>query len=214
MKNHSIKKLLVLAPHTDDAELGCGATISRLLKEGVEVFVTVFSTAEQSLPKGFAPGALKKEFYSAMSVLGVPKKNLLVYDFEVRKLSYSRQEVLENIIQMRKDIKPDTVFLPCSYDLHQDHQVVHAEGVRAFKTATLMGYELPWNNINFPAVGFFSVEEKHLALKCKALSVYRTQLSVDRAYFKKEFIRGLAAVRGVQIAAPYAEAFEVMRVKW
>lgn len=214
MKKHPIKKLLVLAPHTDDAELGCGATIAKLIEEGVSVYVAVFSTAEQSLPKGFSPGALKREFYASMAILGVPPPNLRVFDFEVRKLSYSRQEVLENIVQMRKEIRPDAVFLPSSYDLHQDHQVIHCEGVRAFKEITLMGYELPWNNINFPAVGFFAVEEKHLALKCKALSVYRTQLSMAKAYFKTEFIKGLACVRGVQVAVPYAEAFEVMRAKW
>ena len=32
-----MKKVLVLAPHTDDGELGCGGTVARLLEEGCEV---------------------------------------------------------------------------------------------------------------------------------------------------------------------------------
>ena len=32
-----MRKALVLAPHTDDGELGCGGTVARLLEEGSEV---------------------------------------------------------------------------------------------------------------------------------------------------------------------------------
>ena len=39
-----MKKVLVLAPHTDDGELGCGGTVARLLEEGCEVHFAVFST--------------------------------------------------------------------------------------------------------------------------------------------------------------------------
>ena len=38
-------RVLVLAPHTDDGELGCGGTISRMVEEGREVYYAAFSTA-------------------------------------------------------------------------------------------------------------------------------------------------------------------------
>lgn len=43
------KKVLVLAPHTDDAELGCGGSIAKFVEEGREVHVVSFSIAEDSL---------------------------------------------------------------------------------------------------------------------------------------------------------------------
>lgn len=46
------KKVLVLAPHTDDAELGCGASIARFIEEGSDILVAAFSSAEESLPVG------------------------------------------------------------------------------------------------------------------------------------------------------------------
>jgi len=49
---NTMRRVLVLAPHTDDAELGCGGTIARLLTDGADVFVAAFSTAEESLPPG------------------------------------------------------------------------------------------------------------------------------------------------------------------
>ena len=46
----SIQTVLILAPHTDDAELGCGGTIARFLEEGKKIYVAAFSTARASLP--------------------------------------------------------------------------------------------------------------------------------------------------------------------
>ena len=43
---NTMRRVLVLAPHTDDAELGCGGTIARLLTDGADVLVAAFSTAE------------------------------------------------------------------------------------------------------------------------------------------------------------------------
>ena len=50
--NKSFKKVLILAPHTDDGEFGCGGTITKLISEGADVYYAAFSAAEQSvLPK-------------------------------------------------------------------------------------------------------------------------------------------------------------------
>lgn len=210
----SYKKFLLLAPHTDDVELGCGGSIAKFLEENKEIHVAVFSTAEQSVPKGFPKTVLRDEFYRSMNVLGVEKKQLTVYNYQVRKLSYSRQEVLEELVSLRKEIQPDVVFLPSSEDLHQDHQTVYNEGLRAFKDITLWGYELPWNTITFPTRGFVTLELRHIQKKWEALQTYKTQLSLKRPYFSLEFVKGLASVRGAQVKAEYAEAFDAIRTKW
>lgn len=68
---HPDSCMLVLAPHTDDAELGCGATIARALEEGVTVHVAAFSIAEDSLPPDVPPDTLEHEFRAAMATMGV-----------------------------------------------------------------------------------------------------------------------------------------------
>jgi N-acetylglucosamine malate deacetylase 1 len=211
---NSVRRVLVLAPHTDDAELGCGGTIARLLRDGVDVFVAAFSTAEESLPAGAAPSRLHDEFTAAMQTLGIPRANTFVFGYPVRRLSYYRQEVLEELVKLRSEINPAMVFLPSASDLHQDHQVLNAEGLRCFKDMTIWGYELPWNNIGFPAQAFVTLERCDLQAKWDALQAYTSQFELGRPYFSWEFIEGLARVRGVQIKSPYAEAFEVMRLKW
>lgn len=212
---NSYKRFLMLAPHTDDVELGCGGTMARILEEGdAEINVAVFSTASDSVPKGFAKTALRDEFYEAMKILGVRKDRLAVYDYAVRKLSYNRQDVLEELVKLRRAIDPDVIFLPSGEDLHQDHETLSSEGLRAFKEITVWGYELPWNTITFPTRGFVTLKKKHIEKKWEALQAYKTQFAAKRSYFSLDYVMGLAKVRGVQVKAEYAEAFDVIRVKW
>ncbi len=203
------KTILVLAPHTDDGELGCGATISKWLRDGNEVYYIAFSTAEESVPEGWPKDQLSKEVKKATLKLGIPSDHLIIYNYAVRKLNYVRQEILESLIKLRPKIKPDIVLLPCSQDVHQDHMCIHQEGIRAFKQSTILGYELIWNNLAFSTDLFVVLEEQDVQHKIDALSEYETQQF--RTYMKPEFIRSLAQVRGVQIQEQYAESFEVIR---
>jgi len=202
-------RVLILAPHTDDGELGCGGTIARFIEEGKEVYYAAFSVAEKSVPEGFPKNILEIEVRKAMKILGVSESNLLIYKYEVRTFSYHRQEILEDIISLRKELQPDLVFIPSPNDLHQDHKVIAEEGIRAFKKSTILGYEMPWNNISFNTVSFIPLEEKHIKKKIDALRCYETQRY--RSYLNEDFIRSLARTRGTQIEVEYAEAFEVIR---
>ena len=202
-------RVLVLAPHTDDGELGCGGTISRMVEEGREVYYAAFSTAAESVPPPFPPDILEKEVRQGTKVLGIPAANLLVYKYKVRHLPHMRQEILEELVRMKREIDPATVFLPSAQDLHQDHQTVHIEGLRAFKTVTVLGYELPWNNLSFDYRHFCVLTRAHVETKIAALRCYQSQQ--HRPYTQEEFIWSWARTRGGQIMVEYAEAFDVLR---
>ena len=45
----SFQKILILAPHTDDGEFGCGASINKWVEEGKEVYYATFSACKQSV---------------------------------------------------------------------------------------------------------------------------------------------------------------------
>jgi LmbE family N-acetylglucosaminyl deacetylase len=203
------ERILVLAPHTDDGELGCGGTIARFAEEGHDVYYAALSTAEQSLPAGFPPNTLEVEVRAATKVLGIDPQHLIIFRHEVRKLGYIRQEILEELIRLRNDINPTMIFLPSPNDLHQDHHTVSEEGIRAFKNSTILGYELLWNNISFNTESFVILNESHVNAKLNALQEYKSQL--HRKYLTEDFIRGWARTRGTQINTDYAEAFEVVR---
>ena len=208
----SPKRILILSPHTDDAELGCGGTISKLLEYGHSILWVCFSTAEESLPEGFPPDSLKKEFLNVTSFLELPENSIRIFDYKVRKLSESRQDVLENLITIKKEFSPEIVLGPSLQDFHQDHSVVANEMIRAFKsTSSIYCYELPWNHLEFKTQLFVNLESSHIEKKIKMLEFYKTQFVAKRNYFTKEFIEGLARVRGAQVNHEFAESFEVVR---
>lgn len=201
-------KILILAPHTDDGELGCGASIAKYIREGKEVIYVAFSTCSQSLPKDLPSDTLATECKAATKALGI--QHVVLYDFTVRQLLFRRQEILEELIRLNKELAPQTVFIPAKNDVHQDHQVVYAEGLRAFKNCNVLGYELPWNNFQFTPNYFEKLTETHLQAKQDALHQYRSQ--AHRKYMNSDFFYALAKVRGIQCNTPLAEAYEAYRM--
>jgi N-acetylglucosamine malate deacetylase 1 len=210
MKGFNPKKILILAPHTDDGELGCGGTIAKFIESGAEVFYAAFSACQQSVLKQFPSDILITEVKAATKVLGIKPENLILFDYDVRTFNFRRQEILDDIIKLRINIEPDLVLMPAQDDVHQDHSTIAIEGLRAFKFCSILCYELPWNNLSFKTSTFVHLEEKHVKLKIDALKEYQSQ--AHRPYANEEFLRSLARTRGVQIGAKYAETFDIIRL--
>lgn len=209
MAHAGARRILVLAPHTDDGEFGCGGAIRRFCEEHSDVFYVAFSAAERSVPTDYPEDVLRHEVKEATATLGVPSGNLTVLSYLVREFPLHRQEILDDMIRIGREIKPDLVLLPSPNDTHQDHATIAAEGFRAFKTVSMLGYELPWNNLTFNTSAFVFLSEAQIAKKVEALRCYKSQQ--ERHYANEEFIRGLARTRGTQAGCKYAEAFEVIR---
>lgn len=203
-------RILVLAPHTDDGELGCGGAISKFIEDNHDVFYAAFSLCETSVPQGLPKDILEVEVKAAMNVLGIKPDNLLLYKYQVRNFLDSRQRILEDLINIRKDISPELIFIPSNNDVHQDHSVIASEGIRAFKQSSILGYEMVWNNITFSTTAFIKLEKRHVEKKVQALACYTSQKCIKK-YMNRQFIESLMRVRGVQIGAEFAESFEVVR---
>lgn len=210
MITNIFNKILVIGPHTDDGEIGAGATISRLCREGKEVHYVAFSICEESIPIEFPSNITSKEIIKAGNKLGIPKNNIQTFRYKVRKFNESRQSILEDMIKLRKRIQPDLVLLPCSFDIHQDHKTIHEEGLRAFKKTNMLGYELPWNNLDISNRCFIEIQEQDLKNKIDSILEYKSQSF--RNYINEEYIKSLMIIRGKQIDFDLAESFEVIRL--
>jgi N-acetylglucosamine malate deacetylase 1 len=205
------KVILVLSPHTDDGELGAGGTISRFVLEDKVVYYVAFSGCEASVPQGLPKDTLRKECNKSMKVLGIRPERVKILDYEVRTLPKYRQEILEILTSLKKEIHPDLVLVPSSSDVHQDHAVIHMEAIRAFKKeASIWGYEHPWNNLSFSTDILVSLEVKNIDVKVECLKEYVSQ--EGKSYMDEENIRALARTRGSQIDKKNAEAFELVRL--
>lgn len=206
----NIRNVLIVAAHPDDGEFSSGGTISRLIEEGKQLWYAVFSPCSQSVPDGYPPDILYRELEQAITELGIPGERLVTYDFEVRQLQRDRQQILEELVQLQKRIKPDLVLMPESADFHQDHHTVYQEGRRAFKNACQLGYELPWNQFGGEHKFYVPLAQHHLDTKLRAIECYQSQHF--REYYDRELFTSLARVRGVQAKTRWAESFEM--IKW
>jgi len=206
----STATVLALAPHADDIEYGCGATIARFARAGAAIHYLVLSICEESVPADFPKDVMAEEILAAAGRLGVAKQHVAVHRFPVRRLADHRQEILELMVELRNRLRPNVVFAPASDDMHQDHQVVANESVRAFKHATVLGYELPWNSFRFDAICCLTVTDADIAAKASACTAYRSQ--AHRTYGGGDWIQHLARIRGLQAGVDLAEAFEVKRL--
>ncbi|KKG29106.1 GlcNAc-PI de-N-acetylase [Methanosarcina mazei] len=205
-------RILILSPHTDDAELGCGGSIIKFLNRGDEIYWIVFSTAEDSLPENLPKDTLRQEFINVVQSLNLGSDNYSICNFKVRYLHEHRQQILDKLIEVRRSFNPDLVIGPSINDFHQDHQVVANEMIRAFKTiSSIISYELPWNHVTFNTQLFIKLNSEHISKKCGLLRNYQSQFLKNRSYFSKEYIYGIGKTRGIQCNSEYAEAFEVVR---
>ena len=204
-------RILLLSPHTDDIELGAGGTVVKLIEEkNNDICWAVFSTCEDAVPEGLPPDTLEREFLNVASKLRI--RNHRIFRFPTKQFPERRQEILNELDRIKQEFKPDLVILPSLNDFHQDHKAIAEETVRAFKRDTsIIGYELPWNNLVFSPQLIVRLTEKQMERKWELLSTYKSQFTLARNYFSKEFIFGWARMRGAQCNSEYAEAFEVIR---
>lgn len=218
-----MKKALVIAPHPDDEILGVGATMSKMVSAGNEVYVCVVTKGTE--PKYSKESVLKtrKETIRAHEILGVTETFFL--DFPAAELDrVPEAELGKSISDLVQRIKPDVLFIPFSGDVHFDHQKValacmvaarphrefYPEKIYAYETLSETNWNAPYLAENFvPNVyvditGF--VESKIKAMKCFESQLY--DFPHERSI---ESIEVLAKHRGCTINRPAAEAFVLIR---
>ena len=205
------KSVVVFSPHTDDGELGAGGTIARFIDEGRNVKYVAFSGCETSVPQGMAKDTLRKECVRSTVALGLPPGNVTILNYEVRKFPEHRQEILDDLINLKNKYRPGLVLIPSSHDMHQDHATIYWEALRAFKKeVSIWGYEHPWNNLTFTTHIFVRLSEELVGKKIRALKEYASQ--TDKGYMDERNLRALLSTHGAQLDLPYAEAFELVRL--
>jgi LmbE family N-acetylglucosaminyl deacetylase len=207
----NVEKVLVLSAHTDDMEVGAGATVRMLLENGASVKSVVFSDCKKSVNTSKHPiDILRKECQAAAHHMGID--DLVIMDLPVRELPAHRQDILETIYSLRQNNTFDLVLTTWQGDLHQDHKVVAEETLRAFmKTdVSVLSYEIPGNSPGFTPEVFVSLTEDDVEKKIEMLHLYKSQVE-RRGYFHINAVKSVMGYQGHHIGAPYAEAFVQQR---
>jgi len=194
-----------IGAHPDDIELGCGALIADIVDETNVVCVTFSDNQKNPALKN-----LVEEYYASMEVLGVKRENVFLYDFTTRRFQAARQEILEVMISIKRLFHPEVVFVHTIKDIHQDHQTITEEALRAFRGTTLLGFDVLRSSYGFFPDFLIQVSESGVTKKIQALSAYKTY--AERYYMSEEIIFSTARRHGALAERPLAEGFDILRI--
>jgi LmbE family N-acetylglucosaminyl deacetylase len=199
------KHVLFLGAHPDDIELGCGALLHHIAGETEVLCVTL--SDNQKNPE---LQALKDEHMRAMAVLGIPEEKIVLGPFTTRVFPDARQEILEYFLKLRHEFKPDLIFVHSKHDIHQDHNVMTEEALRAYRGITVLGFDVVRSSYGFFPHFLAEVSEEDVEKKIQSLSEYKTYR--DRYYFNSELTRSIMVRHGALAECPFAEGFDILRI--
>lgn len=199
------KRLLFLGAHPDDIELGCGALIHNVGSKSEILCVTLSDNQKNPLLKNVV-----EEHYRSMAVLGVPREGVVLRDFTTRLFHDARQEILEYFLKLRKEFKPDIIFVHSRQDIHQDHNTMTDEALRAFRGITVLGFDVVRSSYNFFPHFLVEVSEEDANAKVRALAQYETY--ADKYYFQPELLKATMIRHGTLAELPFAEGFDILRI--
>ena len=196
-----VRRLLCLGAHSDDIEIGAGATVLRIVREnpGVEVTWCVLSGNE-----------LRQEEArrGAEQILGPhTTRSVFLKDFTDSNFPEQRQSIKQFFEQSLKAVDPDLILTHARADAHQDHRMVNELTWNTFRAHQIWEYEIPkWDGDLMQPNLYVPVDPDDVATKIAVLrDVFASQRS--KHWFDEETFRGLMRIRGLESNTRYAESF-------
>lgn len=196
-------RILCLGAHCDDIEIGCGASLRKLIERehGVEVAWHVFSSN---------PARAREANTSAELFLqGAVSTRVEVRDFRNGYFPYVAADIKDYFETLKRGINPDIVFTHYGQDRHQDHRTISELTWNTFRNHQILEYEIPKfdGDLGAPNV-FIPVSDAQADFKVATiLECFASQESKN--WFDARTFNALLRLRGVECNAPagLAEAF-------
>lgn len=201
-------RVLALGAHPDDIEIGCGATILRLVGDGLvaEARWVVFS--------GEGARADEARAGAAAFLDGVAHRDVEVHSFRDGFLPLDGTPVKEAFEALKAAFRPDLVLSHRLADRHQDHRFVAELTWQTFRECPILEYEIPKYEGDLGSPNLYVRVSADIAHRKVALlrEVFASQ--ADRSWFTDETFLALLRLRGIECRAGsgYAEGFEARTI--
>lgn len=209
--------VICVGAHPDDVEIGMGATVAKMVSQGLDV-VMVDLTDGEPTPRGTHEIRVG-EAAAAAEALGVSRRIMLPLVNRELADTIEARTLLAEVI---REHRPRVLFAPYPIDAHPDHIAASAIVEAARFYAKFVKTEMP-GEPHFPArvYHYFAVHLRllakpsfivdvtdHLAVKAAALACYGSQFGPDTANVGVlEWVKGQAGVWGDLIGTGGGEPF-------
>jgi LmbE family N-acetylglucosaminyl deacetylase len=201
-------RLLAIGAHADDIEIGCGATILRLVAEhpGLAVDWLVLS--------GHGERAGEAADSAAAFLAGAGATRVWVEGFRDGFFPYLGGAVKERFEQLKAEVAPDLVLTHRLEDRHQDHRLVAELTWNTFRDHLILEYEIPKyeGDLGRPNL-YVPVGQEHGERKVELLrKCFPSQ--AGRSWWSDDTFWATLRLRGIECNAPgrYAEAFQARKL--
>ena len=194
--------VLCLGAHSDDIEIGCGATLLRL-KEAYAKLNLLWVVLS-------ATGVRVNEAKTAAELFTAGcDREVILKQFQDGFLPYVGQEVKVFFEELKAKINPDLIFTHWRGDAHQDHRLISELTRNTFRDHFILEYEIPKYDGDLGRPNFYvPLEPTMYQTKIDHLFAAFASQQTKR-WFQRETFLGLMRIRGMECNAPsgYAEAF-------
>lgn len=194
-------RLLAIGAHCDDIEIGCGATILKLIADLplLEVHWVVFAST---------PERATEAHESARSFLGDTPNEITVLDY-ADGFFPDRWADIKRSVEVLSSFEPDLIFTHRREDMHQDHRTLGELTWNTFRNHAILEYEIVKYDGDLGQPNFFvPIEEDLYRRKVrKTLDGFPSQRS--KHWFTEDTLMSIGRLRGVESASPtgFSEAF-------
>ncbi len=201
-------RVLCLGAHSDDIEIGCGATILKLLDAHPDlVFSWVVLSAE-------GQRAAEAESSAREMLRGAGDRKVIIKGFRDGFFPYIGGEIKVFFEELKKGFSPDLVFTHRRGDLHQDHRLINELTWNTFRDHLILEYEIVKYDGDLGAPNLFSHLDEELCRRKLAHLMEHFKTQRDNHWFTEETFSSILRIRGIESNAPgrYAEGFYVRKM--
>lgn len=196
-----LRTVLCLGAHSDDIEIGCGATLLALLQQHprLRVIWVVFSA---EAPRDDEARRSARDFLA-----GGAHHEIRIHSFRTSFFPHQGEAIKECVERLKDEFSPDLVFTHFRDDRHQDHRLLSDLAWNAFRHHLILEYEIPKYDGDLGAPNVFVPVPVELVERKIQLLLRHFETQNNKHWFSADLFRGLLRIRGMESGAQYAEAF-------
>jgi LmbE family N-acetylglucosaminyl deacetylase len=200
--------VLCMGAHSDDIEIGAGATILSWIERGVRLDV------DWAVLSGGGCRAEEAQASAKAFLADAHSATIDIANFKDGFFPYQGERIKYWFEALRQRTSPDVILCHWREDAHQDHRLVSELTRNTFRDHVILEYEIPkWDgDMGRPDV-YVPVSKELMDRKTRLLHQhFGSQRSKD--WFNSETFSGLARLRGMECRAPegFAEAFHANKL--
>lgn len=215
--------IIVISPHPDDETLGCGGTLLKHKNKNDKIYWII---ATKPSNENYSNEFIKKRENEIDLVSDKYQMNQ-VFQLEYSPASLDNtpiKNLIGDISDIFKQVKPEIIYLPFRNDIHTDHKVVfdavlsctksfrypYIKKVMAYETVSETEFAPPLNSNIFQPNCFSDISD-FMEEKIDIMNIYSSEMAEHPFPRSEKNINALATFRGATAGVEYAEAFMILK---